>query len=140
MARILPSLLGVAAATLALSGVHLEMASGNDLGSFGARHGDAVLIAPGSAPEINREAKGDRDMIAAPSRQSLRTVSVQVDQLAHTSVLIRVPADQVRGENSPAPVIKPAKPAQSRKMVACEPMVSGLTEIAKVLDSGRCVT
>lgn len=141
MARIFPMILGVAAATLALSGAHLEMASGNDLGSFGARHGEAVLIAPGSAPEINREAKADRDVVTAPSRQSLRTVSIQVDQLAHTSVLIRVPADQVRGETAPAPAAKPAKRnAPARKMLACEPVVSGLTEIAKVLDSGRCVT
>lgn len=140
MARILPSLLGVAAATLALSGAHLEMASGNDLASFGERHGDAVLIAPGAAPEINREAKGDRDAVVSPSQQALRTVSVQVDRLAHTSVLIRVAADQVRSDNTPTVVIKPAKLTPSRKMVACEPVVSGLTEIAKVLDSGRCVT
>lgn len=140
MARIFSGFLGVAAATLALSGAHLEMASGNDLSPFGARHGDAQLIAPGSAPEINRAVKGDRDVVNAPSKQTLKTVSVQVDQLAHTSVLIRVPADQARSESVPAPVIKPAKPTPARKMVACEPLVSGLTEVAKILDSGRCVT
>lgn len=139
MARISSSLLGVAAAVLALSGAHLEMASGNDLGPFGARHGDATLIAPGAAPEINRAVKGDRDSVTAPSRQSLRTVSIQVGQLAHTSVLIRIPADQVRSDNTPAPAAKPVK-SNTRKMIACEPVVSGLTEVAKVLDSGRCIT
>lgn len=142
MARILASVLGVAAATLALSGAHLEMASGNDLNSFGARHGDAGMIVPGSAPEINRAIKGDRDMVAAPAKQMLRTVSIQVDQLAHTSVLVRVPADQVRSDSAPETITKPAKqntPAK-RKMIACEPLVSGLTEVAKVLDSGRCIT
>ncbi len=140
MARISTSLLGAAAAVLALSGAHLEMASGNDLGSFGMRHGNAALIAPGGAPEINRSGKGDRDVVTVPSRQSLRTVSIQVDQLAHTSVLIRVPADQVRGDSTPAPAARPVKPNSSRRMIACEPVVSGLTEVAKVLDSGRCVT
>lgn len=139
MARISTSILGAAAAVLALSGAHLEMASGNDLGPFGARHGNAALIAPGAAPEINRSVKGDRDIVTAPSKQSLRTVSIQVDQLAHTSVLIRVPADQVRGENTPAPAARPIK-SNMRKMIACEPVVSGLTEVAKVLDSGRCIT
>lgn len=143
MARILTrfssSVLGVAAASLALSGAHLEMASGNDLGPFGGGRGDAALIAPGAAPEINRAAKGDRDIVTAPSRQLLRTVSIQVDQLAHTSVLIRVPADHVRGDNTPAPAARPTKPS-ARKMIACEPLVSGLTEVAKILDSGRCIT
>lgn len=140
MARISSSLLGVAAAALALSGAHLEMASGNDLGAFGARHGDAALIAPGAAPEINRAAKGDREIVTAPSQQLLRTVSIRVDQLAHTSVLIRVPADHARSENTPSPAAKPIKPGKQRKMIACEPLVSGLTEVAKVLDSGRCIT
>lgn len=141
LARISSSLLGVAVAALALSGAHLEMASGNDLGSsFGARHGDAGLIAPGSAPEINRAAKQDRDIVTAPAKQPLRTVSIQVGQLAHTSVLIRIPADQVRGDSTPAPSARPVKPNSSRKMIACEPTVSGLTEVAKVLDSGRCIT
>jgi len=138
MARISTSILGAAAAVLALSGAHLEMASGNDLGSFGTRHGNAALIAPGAAPEINRSVKGDRDVVIAPSKQPLRTVSIQVDQLAHASVLIRVPADQVRGDNAPA--ARPVKPNSSRRMIACEPVVSGLTEVAKILDSGRCVT
>jgi hypothetical protein len=34
----------------------------------------------------------------------------------------------------------PAKPGASKMTVACEPPVSVLTEVAKLLQPGRCVT
>ena len=144
MARFISGILGAAA--IVLSAAHLEVASGNDLDTFRMRHGDVTLLAPGSAPQINRESKRDRDVVAAPSKDVLRTVSIQVDQLAHTSVLIRVPAARLGVGESVSPVSfqKPVnkldpKPS-TRRMVACEPIVSGLTEVAKLLDSGRCIT
>ncbi len=142
MARFISGVLGVATATLVMSGAHLEVASGNDLDTFGMRHGSATLLAPGSAPQINRESKGDRNTIAAPSKEILRTVSIQVDQLAHTSVLIRIPVDRLGASVSPSiqkPVTRDSK-TPARRIVACEPLVSGLTEVAKLLDSGRCIT
>ena len=142
MARLISGMLGVATATLVLSAAHLEVASGNDLDTFGMRRGSATYLAPGSPPEINRESKSDRDVVAAPSKEILRTVSIQVDQLAHTSVLIRVPADRL-GENVSPLSQRPVKldpKATPRRIVACEPVVSALTEVAKLLDSGRCIT
>ncbi len=134
----------MATATLVMSAAHLEVASGNDLDldTFGMRHGSATLLAPGSAPQINRESKGDRNTIAAQSKEILRTVSIQVDQLAHTSVLIRIPVDRWGASVSPSiqkPVNRDSK-TPARRIVACEPVVSGLTEVAKLLDSGRCIT
>ena len=142
MARFISGMLGVATATLVLSAVHLEVASGNDLDTFRMRYGSATLLAPGSAQQINRESKGDRDVVSAPSKEVLRTVSIQVDQLAHTSVLIRVPVERL-GESASPSSQRPVKldpKASPRRIVACEPVVSALTEVAKLLDSGRCVT
>ncbi len=142
MARWISGILGVATATLVLSAAHLQVASGNDLDTFGARYGDAALFAPGSAPQINRESKQNRDVVVVPTKEVLRTVSIHVDQLAHTSVLIRVPADRLGESVSPSSQ-RPAKldsKTSPRRIVACEPVVSALTEVAKLLDSSRCIT
>jgi len=56
--------------------------------------------------------------------------------LADTSVLLRIPS-------APARTIKPPTLLrnQSRKpTLACEPLVSALTEVARLLPPGRCVT
>jgi hypothetical protein len=84
----------------------------------------------------------------AASAVPTRTISLRLDALSDTSVLVRVPAAKEAGQeagNGP-----PAPPASSppavtksgdRKMaVACEPVVSVLTEVAKLLQPGRCVT
>jgi hypothetical protein len=88
----------------------------------------------GVAPEvgINRAAKADR--AAAPSGTTqTRTIALRVDSLSDTSILIRVP-EETRARPAPS-FAKPGKTA-----VACEPMVSVLTEVAKMLQPGRCVT
>jgi hypothetical protein len=63
-------------------------------------------------------------------------VSLRLNDLADTSVLLRVPFTEARN-------IKPPALLQSRSRkptVACEPVVSSLTEVAKLLQPGRCVT
>jgi len=90
-----------------------------------------------SEAAINRAAKTDRSAAVAAPGQT-RTIALRLDALADTSVLIRIPvAKQARKAPSGALITKSA----DRKLaVACEPMVSVLTEVAKLLQPGRCVT
>ncbi len=91
-----------------------------------------------SGTGINRAAKADRAPVP-PVRAQTETIALRLDGLTDVSVLVRVPvAKEARNEarDRPAPpVIKPGKIS-----VACEPPVSVLTEVAKVLQPGRCVT
>jgi hypothetical protein len=89
-----------------------------------------------SEPTINRAAKADRAAVVAGSQVPTRTISLRFDSLSDTSVLIRVPAVRQADDRSSArPVAKPGKTT-----LACEPVVSVLTEVAKQLQPGRCVT
>jgi hypothetical protein len=89
-----------------------------------------------SEPAINRAAKADRAAIVAGSQVPTRTISLRFDSLSDTSVLIRVRAVRQADDRSSArPVAKPGKTT-----LACEPVVSVLTEVAKQLQPGRCVT
>jgi hypothetical protein len=99
---------------------------------------------PAGTPEatVNRAAKADRSASVAGSAAQTRTISLRLDVLADTSVLIRIPVAQARN-NSPAPssFAPSMSKSRDRKMtVACEPVVSVLTEVAKLLEPGRCVT
>ena len=110
-----------------------QLASGHDL------TGRRQLASTDPAAEINRAAKADRAALrAAPGRTE--TITIRNVGLDDTSVVVRVPVVQ-------APVVneqvrnRPAAPAKPSKMtVACEPPVSVLTEVAKLLQPGRCVT
>ena len=110
-----------------------QLASGHDL----ADRWQAVADKP-STHNVNRSAKSDRlpDIKAAAS--PTRTVSMRLNDLADTSVLLRVPA-AVEAGNARPPVKLP-KQGRARPTIACEPVVSALTEVAKLLQPGRCVT
>jgi hypothetical protein len=98
-----------------------------------------ALGEPAGAAGINRTAKGDRDA-NIPQAQPARTVLLKVDSLADTSVLVRIPVQKEARNLAPAqPSAKPATD-KSKRIVACEPPVSVLTEVAKLLQPGRCVT
>jgi hypothetical protein len=86
---------------------------------------------------INRAAKADRAALMSGSILPTQTVAMRLNDLANTSVAIRVP---VAREISRAPAAVQIKSGESKSMVACEPPVSVLTEIAKRLPSSRCVT
>jgi hypothetical protein len=102
-------------------------------------------LAARAAPEpgINRAAKADRATVPSSPGPS-RTNSLRPDGLADTSVLVRVPAArEARNEtrDRPAPPSVPRSGTRKTKTtVACEPVVSVLTEVAKLLEPGRCVT
>jgi hypothetical protein len=66
-----------------------------------------------------------------------QTISLRLDVLSDTSVLIRIPVAQARKSPS-APAV--TKSGERKMAVACEPVVSVLTEVAKQLQPGRCVT
>ena len=89
---------------------------------------------------INRAAKADRATEIPAAASSSRTISMKVDSLTDTSILVRVPVAKEARNVPPAPA-KPGERKPDRKMaVACEPTVSVLTEVAKLLQPGRCVT
>jgi hypothetical protein len=90
-----------------------------------------------AADVVNRAGKADRISALRPAAVPTRTVTMRLNDLADTSVLLRVPAVIESGNARPAPLLQ--KQGRNRP-IACEPMVSSLTEVAKLLQPGRCVT
>jgi hypothetical protein len=68
----------------------------------------------------------------------MRTISLRFNGLSDTSVLLRVPVAQASRRGSFAPSW--IRSGTDKRAVACEPVVSVLTEVAKQLEPGRCVT
>jgi hypothetical protein len=91
-----------------------------------------------TAATINRAAKADRGARAGGSVVQTQTVAMRLNDLANTSVLIRIPVARATGKGAPASLL--TKSGEGKPTVACEPVVSVLTEIAKRLQPGRCVT
>jgi hypothetical protein len=87
--------------------------------------------------DINRAAKADRAVGVLARPVQTQTISLRLDVLSDTSVLIRIPVAQARKSPS-APAV--TKSGERKMAVACEPVVSILTEVAKQLQPGRCVT
>jgi hypothetical protein len=136
MSPISRTVFGAIAVSLTLGAV--QFASGYDLtGGLAA----GLVTTASAAPEtgVNRAAKTDRGAPAmAPSAPPARTISIRLDSLADTSVLIRIPVVRESHNIAPAPFL--TKPGNRKLTVACEPVVSVLTEVAKLLRPGRCVT
>jgi hypothetical protein len=127
-------ILGVMAIALSLGAV--QLASGRDLASQPASLGQAGSAGTGAM--VNRAAKADRAAAMTGLGGLTQTISLRLDGLADTTVLLRVPvAREARGNSS-----APARPNSGapKAMVACEPVVSVLTEVFKQLQPGRCVT
>jgi hypothetical protein len=117
---------GAAAVSLTLGAV--QFASGHDL---------AVPLLSGKPGEtVNRAAKADR-AFAAPAMPT-HTIAFRPGDLPATSVLVRIPLTKQARETPRAPLL--LRSDQSKPMVACEPVVSVLTEVARKLQPGRCVT
>jgi hypothetical protein len=148
MSYIRKGILGAAAVTLSLGAA--QFASGEDL---------TVGMRTSGIPEqgIDRGGKADRAPLLAEPVAPTQTISIHVDRVPGTSVLVRIPVardkeggkDQGRAtqgaanpgaapEGNAAPAVQQVK--DPRRTVACEPVVSVLTEIAKRLQPGRCIT
>jgi hypothetical protein len=129
MSQIFKAILAALAITAAFGAV--QFASGHDL------TGRRQLAATAPASDVNRAAKADRVALRAATGQS-ETITFRSVGLDDTSVVVRVPVVKDEARNRPP---APARPGATKKMtVACEPPVSVLTEVAKLLQPGRCVT
>jgi hypothetical protein len=153
MSYIRKGILGAAAITLSLGAA--QFASGEGL---------TVGMRTSGIPDqsIDRSGKADRGPLLAEPVAPTQTISIHVDRVPDTSVLVRIPlardeeggkgqghatqgsATQGSANPTPAPEGNAAPAAQqakdSRKTIACEPVVSVLTDIAKHLQPGRCIT
>jgi hypothetical protein len=132
MQQLATGVLGAVAISLALGAV--QLASGRDLSTAQDRlqsSSPEALAANGMA--VNRAAKADRAAGISGSPAQTRTISLKLDGFADTSFLLRLPVASAARDTSSAK-------SRVRKMVACEPVVSVLTEVARMLQPGRCVT
>ena len=125
MSHIRNALLGAVAITLTLGAV--EFASGHDF----VNRWQAVSQQPSQI--VNHAGKADRLADLKPFAVPTKTVSLRLNDLADTSVLLRIPSAQAR-------TTKPPTLLRSKPTLACEPVVSALTEVARLLPPGRCVT
>jgi len=119
----------------------IAISVGLGVASFAAGHeltGNLVDAAGTPASDINRAAKTDRAAGLKTSVAPMRTISLRVDGLSGTSVLIRIPV--AAADRASSSTRSPVGPAKGGTAVACEPVVSVLTEVAKQLQPGRCVT
>jgi hypothetical protein len=129
MSQVFSGILGAIAVSLSFGAA--QFASGSDLRGLDAT--------PAQEVTVNRQAKADRADAPAVSSRT-QTISVLVDGLSDTSVLVRVPVAQTRKEARNAPPVPTVSKQPVARTVACEPVVSVLTEVAKQLEPGRCVT
>lgn len=138
--------LGFLAATAALAafgGLHLEIASGRGLDR--PPPGDARLVTGTTiaVTGINRSAKRDRDKVSLSDTED-RTITFQHPDVPSTTVAVRMRetarAAKRRPDLNGTPKARRPPAAKSRQTVACEGVVSALTDVAKQLEAGRCVT
>jgi hypothetical protein len=124
---------------IALSLTFGAVASGRDLGQRDASSQiNSIQINATEGPaSVNRGAKSDRGARAAGPAAQTQTVALRLNGLADTSVLIRMPVAHVARGSAPASLLMKSG---SGRTVACEPVVSVLTEVAKRLQPGSCVT
>lgn len=117
----------------------IQFASGNDL------HGTLTDQDKVASNTVNRSAKADRASLntaqTAQVDQQSQTLSFRVHGLSDTSVLLRWAGTPAPTKNETVNTRAiPMNPKPQRAAVACEPPVSVLTDVAKLLQPGRCVT
>ncbi len=133
MSQIHKAFFGAAAMVLTLGAVQYAFGHGLADSWQGATPAQGRIVA---SDIVNRSTKADRLVAARPAAVPTRTVTLRLNDLPDTSVLLRVPAIEARS-------VKPPVLLQSKirkPTIACEPVVSSLTEVAKLLQPGRCVT
>jgi hypothetical protein len=121
-------------------GLHLQIASGRALDRFAPNDARLQTVTTVAEAPVNRGAKQDRAEISSNAAEG-RTIVFQHPDLQSTTVALRLWETVSATKKNPAP--KGGKPAASNKnkpAIACEGVVSVLTEVAKQLEAGRCVT
>jgi hypothetical protein len=142
MSQLATGIFGAIAISLSFGAV--QFAAGRDLsGTSGTQD------LPPTSEAVNRAAKADRADGAVGPAALTRTIALRLDALADTSILIRVPAAKETGKETAIKEIGkearngPSAPLLTKsadRKIACEPVVSVLTEVAKRLQPGRCIT
>jgi hypothetical protein len=119
----------IAVSLLCGVGGAIQFAAGRDLSGY-AQNSPAT---PAEA-SINRAAKADRAAGVTGAPVQTRTVSLPLYGLSDMSVLVRIPVAREARNAPSAPLLTKSgdrKPGDRKSTVACEPVVSVLTEIAK---------
>ena len=117
-----------------------QLAFGHDLADRWQGVADKSGQAEKPRHAVNRSGKADRLADIKQAAVPTRTVSMRLNDLADTSVLLRVPAVIETGNAKPPVLLPKQKQGRKTPTIACEPMVSSLTEVTKLLQPGRCVT
>ena len=139
MSQISKAIFGALAISVACGAV--QLAFGHDL------TGSPEIASAAPETGVNRAAKADRDAVKLDAVKigppQSQTIALRLDGLPDTSVLVRVPAarESLKDEARNRPAAPSMMKSGDRKnAVACEPVVSVLTDVAKLLQPGRCVT
>jgi hypothetical protein len=130
MSRIVKGIFSVVAVSLTFGAV--QLAFGQDLKS----RFNSLVGAPQES--VNRAVKADRLARTSAAALATQTIAIRVDRLPETSILVRIPAKEA-GTGAPA-VIRFKGERKAASTFACEPVVSVLTDIARQLQPGRCLT
>lgn len=132
-------LLTATAAIAVFGGLHFEDAAGSNLDTLTPNDARLQISTTLAAASINRLAKADRSEIS-PNAAKGRTLTFQLPELPGMTVAVRV-WEAVGMTSAPQPVAASKRTGEKRRQtVACEGVVSALTEVAKHLEPGRCVT
>ncbi len=145
MSQIYKAFLGAVAVVGALGAVQVgaaQLGSGHDLADRWQALADVPSHSSTYAPShnVNRAGKADRLAEIKSAPVPTRTVSIRLNDLADTTLLLRVPAVIETGNAKPPVLLQNQNKVRTKPTIACEPMVSSLTEVAKLLQPGRCVT
>lgn len=141
MSRLTTGISG-AIALILISGA-AQFALGGDLALapvYGRVSPNQPPVSPGSSADVssvNRASKADRKMGPSVAPAVTRTVSLKLSAFSDTTFLLRVPMPMIA--SAPA-TSSTAKSMAHKPVVACESVVSMLTDVAKQLQPGRCVT
>jgi hypothetical protein len=136
--------LGFLAATAAFAlfgGLHLEIASGRGLEKVAPNDARLQTGTTIAAALVNRGAKSDRGEVSLSAAEA-RTLTFEHPELPSTTVAVRFWETVGAAKTRPVPKDqdKKAPAGKPKQAVACESVVSALTEVAKHLEAGRCVT
>jgi hypothetical protein len=129
MSQLATGIFGAIAISLTCGAV--QFASGRDLSGV-------PQASLGVSEAINRATKADRAVVVAAAGAQTQTISLRLDGVSNTSVLVRIPVFRETRNLPSAPSV--TRPGNRKMTVACEPVVSMLTEVAKLLQPGRCIT
>ena len=131
------AMVGAVALTLGAIGA-AQLAFGRDVTDGIPALSAIPYLSTVSETDVNRERKTDRAPRVTTAAAPTQTVAVQLNGFADTTIVMRIPLMLDPRNVSPTPLLTTSDP--QKHAVACEAMVSVLTDVAKQLPPGRCVT